>query len=118
MFQKIINSLFGNNRVCEFEVLFGAETAGKGEHGILSGTWVKEGKPRETAIPFYFVGAMHPPKLSMAVMEELFHHARFVGIVPTHIYAYGNLAQLRRTDGPRSNVTPLNHTAPVAAATA
>lgn len=114
MFKKLIALFSGTpKRVNNFEILFGHHTAGKGTHGVIVGTWVSEGKPRETSISFFFDGMDHPPKLSTAVMEELFHHARCAGIVPTHLYSYGNLAPMRRSNDPRDTITPMNHVIPM-----
>lgn len=114
MFKKLISLFTGKkNRVNHFEILFGHQNAGKGTHGVLVGTWVSEGKPRETAISFYFDGMGHPPKLSVAVLEEMFHHAACAGIVPSHLYSYGNLAVLRHSTDPRDSITPMNHVLPM-----
>lgn len=89
-----------SDRVNQYSVLFGHECAGLGEHGSLTGTWVKEGNRNDITIPFYFEGMMLPPRIDVDVIKELFYHARRAGIVPTHVYSYGNMAPVRSSPNP------------------
>lgn len=97
---------FGANHELQYEVLFGHQCAGQGEHGAIVGTWVKEGNKSEITISFFFKGMMLPPRMSIDVIEELFYHARRAGIVPTHLYSYGGLAQVRPITEPKREVPP------------
>lgn len=94
---KMINKLLGNdNRELKYEVLFGHEAAGKGEHGAIIGTWLKEGARNPITISFFFKGHTHAPKMTPDLIVELFHHAKTAGIDATHLYSYGGLAQVRK----------------------
>lgn len=97
---------FGSDRELHYEVVFGHECAGLGEHGAIVGTWVKEGNKTEITISFFFKGMMLPPRMSIDVIEELFYHARRAGIVPTHLYSYGGLAQVRPVMEHKREVPP------------
>ena len=77
--------------VNKYEVLFGGDAASHGEHGSLMGTWIKQGHKQPINISFFFKGMGHAPRMTEEVLAELFKHARFAGIVPTHLYAYGGL---------------------------
>lgn len=83
------------DRQNKYEVLFGPEAAGKGEHGAIVGTWLKEGARNPITISFFFKGHTHAPKMSPEVITELFHHAKMAGIDPTHLYSYAGLAPVR-----------------------
>jgi hypothetical protein len=88
MFQTFINWMTGRDRTEEFEIIFGHDTAALGEHGMVIGTWLKEGKRNPICISFFFKGHIHAPKLTVSVLTELFRHARMAGIEPTHLHAY------------------------------
>lgn len=97
---KLFNIISGRdikpNRVNEFEILFGHNAAGIGEHGAIVGTWVSEGSKMEITIPYVFKGRNIAPKLTVKVLEELFHHARMVGIVPSHLASYNGMSPVRQ----------------------
>jgi hypothetical protein len=96
--KKILGALgfINTDRELKHEVLFGHEAAGKGEHGAIVGTWLKEGARQPITISFFFRGHTHAPKMEPKVIDELFHHAKMAGIDPQHLYSYGNLAQPRK----------------------
>lgn len=93
--KKLISKILGTERTNDFEVVFGGDAAGHGEHGAIVGTWRKEGATAPITISFFFKGRNIAPKLEPKVIEELFHHAKMAGIQATHLYSYGGLAQPR-----------------------
>ncbi|BAQ02688.1 hypothetical protein AVU38_gp160 [Ralstonia phage RSL2] len=95
--KKILGKLgfINTDRQLKHEVLFGHEAAGKGEHGAIVGTWFKEGAKSPITISFFFKGHTHAPKMTPALIEELFFHAKTAGIDPTHLYSYSGLAPAR-----------------------
>lgn len=96
--KKILGKLgfINTDRQLKHEVAFGPEAAGKGEHGAIVGTWLKEGARTPITISFFFKGHTHAPKMTPEVIEELFHHAKMAGIDPTHLYSYAGLASPRK----------------------
>lgn len=79
----------------EYEIVFGAQAAGLGEHGRIVGTWVKEGHPREISITFFIKGFEHqPPKLDRHLIEELYEQAAFNGIIMSHISGYASITAI------------------------
>lgn len=80
----------------QYEILFGREAAGHGEHGQIVGTWVKEGRNNPINITFFFKGFTVPPKFDLHLMQELYYHAGMAGIVISHIYSYDGLAKATR----------------------
>lgn len=93
---SIIKSLLGKNRELKYEMLFGTACSDKGDHGALIGTWVREGSRNPITIPFYFVGFIHAPKMTPELMTEIWYHAQMVGIHPSHIGAYQDIARPRQ----------------------
>lgn len=77
----------------QYDIRFGADAAGKKEHAVVVGTWVRLGKTQPVNITVHFEGQTYAPKLTPAVLDELWSQARLVGIVPSHIYAYDNLSK-------------------------
>lgn len=77
----------------QHHILFGGAAAGKVEHAVIVGTWVRLGKTQNVNITIHFEGQTYAPKLTPAVMDEIWTQARHVGIVPAHIYAYDNLSK-------------------------
>lgn len=88
----------------EIDILFGAQAAGRLEHGRLVGTWVKEGYHRPINISFHIKGFNElPPRLDMAVLVSLYDQASFNGIIVSHLGAYAALSQMRNVQGPTRN---------------
>lgn len=93
--KKLIKQVFGKDRELKYEIFFGPDAASSGEHGVIIGTWLKNGWREPIAISFFFRGHEHAPKLNPEVIEELFHQAKSAGIVPTHLYSYDGLMSAR-----------------------
>ena len=105
-FDRLVNGAHAKHY--EYEIVFGAQAAGLGEHGRVNGTWVKEGHPREITITFYIKGFNElPPRLDRHLIEELYEQAAFNGIVMTHISAYAGLTAILFAQGPRVGSTSI-----------
>lgn len=94
--KKILGAIFGKNRELKHEVFFGPEAAGKGEHGAIVGTWLKEGAKNPITISFFFKGHTIAPKMTPELITELFFHAKMEGIEATHLYSYSGIAPTRK----------------------
>lgn len=85
-----------SHKELQYHIVFGRETAGRGSHGQIVGTWLKEGASLPINIPFYVVGFTIPPKLNIRWMEELYHYAEMNGIVVSHLHSYGAVSAMTK----------------------
>ena len=79
----------------DIEIMFGAQAAGRLEHGRIIGTWVKEGYPRPISISFHIRGHEHlPPHLTMQTMLSIYDQAAFNGIIVSHLSGYACMSPI------------------------
>lgn len=97
---SFLKNLLGKNRVLNHVVLFGHEASKEGEHGSLVGTWIKEGHRQPITISFFFKGHIRPPKMTPALLEEIWFHAQMTGIDPSHLTCYDDIARPRAARQP------------------
>lgn len=80
----------------KYEFVFGEEASKTLEHGVLVGTWSREGYgSKEISIGFKVNGHVIPPAFSMEFFEQLVAAAKSIGISTSHLMAYGGLMRAR-----------------------
>jgi hypothetical protein len=79
-----------------YEFIFGEAASKKIEHGVIIGTWPRDGYgQREISIGFNVEGHDHPPEFTYEFFEQLKEKAKQQGIVLKRLYAYGGLMRAR-----------------------
>lgn len=101
---RIVNGKLPKHHV--IEIMFGAQAAGRMEHGRIIGTWVKEGYRRPTTIGFHVRGHEHlPPNMTIQTLLAIYDQAAFNGIIVSHLAAYANMQSIKITAAPTANAS-------------
>lgn len=79
-----------------YDFIFGEAASKKVEHGVIIGTWTREGYgQRKITIGFNVEGHDHPPEFTYEFFEQLKEKAKQQGIVLDRLYSYGGLMRAR-----------------------